>query len=352
MTKKVFRPSELDTFATCARKWGYLYLDKLERPPTKALELGTAVHKVLEKFIKNKIFDSTNDAALIAEPGLVFIPKNIPTENVERKIKFTHKNIGFSGTPDFFKHEGNNIWLLGDHKTCSTLSSALSKESLKTNIQATTYAQWLFQELGAETVKLRWIYYRTKGKPKATCIEAEIKKEEQPKLFWPQTQIASSIMSALESKVDSLELPKNYNACFKYGPCPFLEACKLNQKPVAMRSLPLSNEPVKIPFNNDSFHLFVDCVPTKVESSYKKTLELSELIEPVLKKIKQEKNISHYRLMGYGQHVGVISFYLEEFLKEKALKNDTAVLSTTKTPEGVDTLQTLSAAASRVIRGF
>ena len=44
--------------------------------------------------------------------------------------------------------------------------------------------------------------------------------------------------------------------------------------------------------------------------------------------------------------------YLEDYLHNKVLGNNTAVLSSSKTPEGIDTLQTLSAAASMIVRGF
>lgn len=100
-----------------------------------------------------------------------------------------------------------------------------------------------------------------------------------------------------------------------------------------------------------SFHLYVDCAPTK-SKDYEHTIELSELLEPVLSKIKTEKELSHYRLAGYGQHVGLIANYLTEHLHESAYDHRTAILSSIKSPEGCDTLQTLSAAAGFVVRGF
>ena len=100
-----------------------------------------------------------------------------------------------------------------------------------------------------------------------------------------------------------------------------------------------------------SFHLYVDCTPIK-QSQYLETIEISDFLKPVLRKIQQEKNLSHYRLAGYGQHVGLMAHYLEEHIKENDLDENTAILSSSKTPEGIDTLQTLSAAASIVVRGF
>lgn len=111
--------------------------------------------------------------------------------------------------------------------------------------------------------------------------------------------------------------------------------------------MPSSGDP-----KQKSFHLFIDCVPTKNEAPYERTVELSEILKPVLTKIQTEKELSHYRLAGYGQHVGLIANYLSEHLRNTAYDNRTAVLSSVKTPEGCDTLQTLTAAAGQVVRGF
>ncbi|MCA9508989.1 MAG: PD-(D/E)XK nuclease family protein [Myxococcales bacterium] len=357
------RPSELDTFATCQRKWGYIYLDECKQSPSPAAMLGTAVHKVLEKYLRGENVDFSSKLGQIAKPGLIYLPKSIPEEFIEQKIKFTFEGRLFTGTPDFIKPLGENNWLLGDHKTCSSFSSALTPQSLRTNIQAITYAQWLFQEKKAEKVHLRWVYYRTKGTPKAQCVETEIKKEEQTSLFDHLLEIASDIMATLARKPNSVDLPKNLDACFKYGRCPFYGPCKANQSPAATH--PIENIKMQVSSayvsaiaksqlqqKNNSFHLFVDCMPTKFEDQYDKLIELSEFIKPVLEKIHTEKNLSHYRLAGYGQHVGLMAHYLEEYLKENNFSDRTAVLSSSKTPEGIDTLQTLSAAASRVVRGF
>jgi hypothetical protein len=93
-------------------------------------------------------------------------------------------------------------------------------------------------------------------------------------------------------------------------------------------------------------------VPIKDRDGYKKIIELGDLLRPVLANLHKEKNLRHYRLAGYGQHVGLIVSYLDEHLKNNPLNNQTAVLSSLKTPEGIDTLETLSEAASKVIRDF
>lgn len=362
-SKWILSATELETFAMCRRKWGFNYLDNIKPPPSKAAELGSSVHHVLQKYLINNSINYQTQEGRIASAGLHYLPKKLPDANVERSIFFMHYDNIFHGYIDFYENIGSQKWLIGDHKTCSSFSTALSPEALKTNIQANIYAQWAFQELGAEEVKLNWVYYRTKGKPEARLVETEIKKSEATSFFEHPLKIASDIMQIVKEKPESLSLPKNIEACFKYGPCPFMSSCRANKKPEAnpctkkkeISSLSTHNFPKPIsvePFKQkESFHLFVDCAPTK-QSKYLETIEISDFLKPVLRKIQQEKNLAHYRLAGYGQHVGLIAFYLEEHIKENQLDENTAILSSSKTPEGIDTLQTLSAAASVVVRGF
>ena len=188
----ILRPSEIDTFLTCQRKWGFRYLDNEEPPPSSAAQLGTAVHTVLENYLTTNQIDKETTEGQIASSGLKFLPKKLPKTHVEKKIFFELDGYIFSGTPDFFMPLGNQTWLLGDHKTCSSFSSALTAEKLKENIQANIYAKWLFQEKEAKLVRLKWIYYRTKGSPDAKCIESELNGEENiknwGKFLQPQKQ--------------------------------------------------------------------------------------------------------------------------------------------------------------------
>lgn len=363
--KWILSATEIDTFGTCQRKWAYVYLDGIKPTPSKAAQLGSAVHQVLQEYLITNSIDYQTQEGRIANSGLSFLPEKLPEANVEKPIFFMHGDSIFHGYIDFYENIGSQKWLIGDHKTCASFTTALTPAGLKTNTQANIYAQWAFKELGAETVNLRWIYYRTKGKPEARVVETEIKKDEASELFETHLQTASEIKRIAQKRPHSLELPKNLDACYKYGPCPFLSSCRVNQGAEPTRGK-ISTEEMLILSEHyspkapdaqstgrkESFHLFVDCTPTKIEIPYQKVIELSELLKPVQKKIQQEKNLAHYRLAGYGQHVGLMAHYLEEHIKETNYNESTAILSSSKTPEGIDTLQTLTAAASVVVRGF
>jgi hypothetical protein len=364
--KWTLRPSEIDIFLTCQRKWGFLYLDNIEPPPSPSIKLGIAVHKVLENYLINNEIDYQTTEGQVIKPGIRFLPNKLPKNHVEKKFFLPIDDYVLTGTPDFFMDLGDNVWLLGDHKTCSSLRSALSSNQLKTNIQANIYAHWLFQKNNAELVKLRWVYYRTKGTAQAQCVEAELTLQDNAKNCETIFALAKEIINLKKIKPSSMKLPKNLSACFKYGRCPFYAQCKRTPETTTVnyklldapqfktitredkeRAVPSSCEP-----KQKSFHLYIDCVPTKNESAYERIIELSDLLKPVLSKIQTEKELSHYRLAGYGAHVGLIANYLSEHLRDTGYDNRTAILSSLKTPEGCDTLQTLTAAAGQVVRGF
>ena len=358
-SKWILSATEIETFELCRRKWAFRYLDQIEIEPSAAAQLGSMVHKALENYLIDNTINTKTHEGQIASAGLLFLPKNLTKDKVEKCFLYKFDDHIFHGFMDFYDQVDSQTWLIGDHKTCSTFTTALSSHELKKNVQANIYAQWVFTEKQAESVQLNWIYYRTKSKPEARLVEATLTKEEAQQNFLPIKKAADEIKELVASKATSSELQKNEAACFKYGRCPFYAECKYGSKKAAngVHTITRSQEnysPVETTSHElrKSFHLFVDCAPTKTGTAYKQTIELSDLLKPVLTKIQQEKELSHYRLATYGQHVGLIAHYLSEYLKNNTYDSQTAILSSLKTPEGCDTLQTLTAAAGKVVRGF
>lgn len=351
--KWILSATEIETFETCRRKWAFRYLENLSPPLSKAAEFGSAVHIFLQKYLTGYPINYETAEGRVASPGLAFLSKGLPQENIEHHFAFAAGGHVFQGYIDFFENLGDQKWLIGDHKTCSSLTYALTPEQLKKNIQANIYAQWAFKEKNAKEITLKWVYYRTKSTPKAICVETTLTPEEARENFQPIARTADEIKKILESSNKAINFAKNEKACFKYGPCPFYSRCK----PSAIRYKSKLTEVFKMSEiitedKKSAFHLYIDCAPTKSANEYERTIELSDLLKPILKKIQTEKELSHYRLAGYGQHVGLIANYLSEHLKENIYDHRTAILSSIRTPEGCDTLQTLSAAAGWVVRGF
>lgn len=294
------------------------------------------------------------------------MPNNLQKDQVEKHFAFVEDEMFFHGFIDFHQNIGHNTWLIGDHKTCSSFDHALSPTSLKKDLQANIYARWAFNNLSADRVRLRWIYYQTKSKNQSQCVETELDHQENLDNCYSIFESAKEIESLIEAERKSFTLPKNTSSCFKYGRCPYFAMCKDDRRSITNKIKtpreissrdtifsPKESYPIMSSApNNPSFHLFVDCLPTKCDSAYERTIELSELLKPIFIQIQNDKELSHYRLAGYGQHVGLIATYLSEHLKNTAYDNRTAILSSVKTPEGCDTLQTLTGAAGQVTRGF
>lgn len=348
--------SEIDTFRSCQRKWGYRYIDHICPPPSKSAQLGSSVHTALETFLIGGKTDTKSPLWKIIEPGLKFLPHDLQKNQVEKHFAFVEGKLFFHGFIDFYQDVGQKTWLIGDHKTSSSFNHALSAKTLKSDLQANIYARWAFNNLSADKVKLRWIYYQTKNKNQSRCIEAELNHQENLDNCQPIFELAKEIESLIDAGRESSTLPKNTSSCFKYGRCPYFSTCKNDNRTVANSNaqyVPKENDSVMSSTqNNSSFHLYVDCLPIKSDPAYEKTIELSDLLKPIFHQIQTEKELKHYRLLGYGQHVGLIATYLSEHLKNTDYDKRTAILSSVKTPEGCDTLQTLISAAGQVTRGF
>ncbi len=299
--KWILSATEIDTFETCRRKWAYQYLDGIKPPQSKAAEFGLEVHKFLQNYLTGYSIKYETPEGRVASPGLLYLPNNLPKENVERAIIFKKHGLIFHGYIDFFEQVGSQVWLIGDHKTCSNLSRAPSPAELKKNIQANIYAQWAFTEKSAKSVQLKWVYYRTQSTPKAVCVEAELSQKEAEEFFQHRSH-RRQILAIVRDKSPSSAQPKNVDACFKYGRCPFYAQCKRSPETTAETIREKQSATINIvhqekealmshlsPQDKKSFHLFVDCVPTKSESGYERTIELADLLKPVFTKIQTEK---------------------------------------------------------------
>ena len=82
-SKWILSATEIDTFATCQRKWGFQYLDVIKPMPSKAAILGSAVHQVLQKYLTSNSIDYQKPESQIARAGLSFLPQNLSYRNVE-----------------------------------------------------------------------------------------------------------------------------------------------------------------------------------------------------------------------------------------------------------------------------
>jgi hypothetical protein len=119
-----YSATSIKMFRGCQRKYYWEYVADPQRPapPSKAQEIGTAVHAAVEKYLRGS--ELPDDAyGRIARPGLRHWPLRSPALRVEEQFSFPAWPGGpmITGTKDFWDSSHKRGWpLLGDHKTPAT----------------------------------------------------------------------------------------------------------------------------------------------------------------------------------------------------------------------------------------
>jgi hypothetical protein len=235
--------SQLETYWSCQRKWGWGKLRGLIEPSGKGAALGSLMHDQLEKYLRDgtplnfllKDAYGTSPAE-IAAAGLQYLPlPQSPGLSVEQYFKFPlpgHPHIWVRGFKDYtvapeFRPDG--LPHVGDHKSCGNARYALTADDLFGNVQAIIYAyEELLKYPDAPAVSLQWTYYATKGRRMAWPVCATITREQVMEVFPEIIHGAVELAVTFLSKADPLSLPFNAEACDMYGGCPFKAHCNLN----------------------------------------------------------------------------------------------------------------------------
>lgn len=222
--------SQIDTFVSCERKWGFKYIAKLPAPPNKYAAQGLEVHDALEAFLRDgKPLDTTTDVGKIAQAGLPYLP--LPGQcTVEGKFEWRIEGAPFilRGRKDFGVPTQNPP-LVGDHKTTADKKWIKTPEELRGDIQATIYLADEAVKLGADLVAGRWIYYiRNPKRPKAYPVDFQMTADELAEGMGKVMDLGAAIVRRHEQRVKPQELGFNLATCDAYGGCPFFEACGLS----------------------------------------------------------------------------------------------------------------------------
>jgi len=168
--------SQIKAFRQCPRLWafGYVYGVQSTGP---ALILGTAVHKLLESYLRDGTPIPDPGEALLLAHGAYETTLRYPGAiasrgihclpygglwQVEHEWKAVFQGVHFRGTYDARMIGGETPWVI-DHKTTSGRRYALTPETLATDPQWIVYGWSTAEEFDAGTVAGMWVYYPTKG---------------------------------------------------------------------------------------------------------------------------------------------------------------------------------------------
>jgi hypothetical protein len=212
-------PSGISTFDLCQRKWAWRTIDKVPGVANPYAEFGTAVHGILEGYLKSGIMpDLTTPEGMCALEFLhVLPPPGTPGLAIEQHVQVPP----FHGYPDVL--EPGEIPTVHDHKTCGTHQYAI--QDLKSDVQAAVYAHFAFTLYPvAPAVNLRWNYV-TRRRPKLLPVHQIVTRADiAPTLARAAT--TAQRMAAVTATT-ALDLPPNPIACEQYGGCQYRSLCNL-----------------------------------------------------------------------------------------------------------------------------
>ena len=219
--------SQITTFRDCARKWYFEKIVGLTRPSTGSTELGSAVHAVLEGYLRGDVdhIEPTSEAHEIALSGLEHLPARGPHLEVELALQdsmpLTDSPVPVLGYVDLIDHANNEIL---DHKTTSSARYTKTESELRQNVQLHLYARAYFERFPErDKVTLTHVYYGTRSRW-SKRVSVTVTREENA-AQWAQIKDTINQMVRASQAPNAGEVPACYDECGKYGGCPFKGAC-------------------------------------------------------------------------------------------------------------------------------
>lgn len=223
----ILSASQLEHFSLCKRKWAWRYLDKIKKEKNQFAQLGSAVHALIEDWLKGAVeIDLSKPEGAIAAAGVKHLP--LPgTADIEHEFWAEIEGAHIVGKIDArFEENGRRVVL--DNKTTSAPKFIKKPDDLRKDFQACLYAAAEMDAHGVDEVELRWIYYITKGKARSQKVSLVIVRDEVEKTFERITELTTEMVAAHNEGKKALDLEYNANACFAYGGCAYQEECNLS----------------------------------------------------------------------------------------------------------------------------
>lgn len=238
-----YSASQLDKFALCNRKWAWEYLAGHREPAGPAAELGTRVHKVLEKWLsKATPINLRTTEGKIAAPGLDELPLPSPRLEVEDSFQIRIGKFHYRGQIDLSYRSKQGPWVV-DHKTTGDFIWQKTEKVLRTDIQAILYAKVALDKYpDAEFVYLKWVYYRTR-KPAVRVTKLKLSRDYVEKEFEKIEALTREADRYRLNVVNPMDVPFNPKACGAFGGCPHVKRCGL--KPIERMKARMAQEAKK-----------------------------------------------------------------------------------------------------------
>lgn len=306
--------SQITTFRDCPRKW---YLDKivgLERPSTPATALGSAVHAVLEAYLRGEVdsLDGDTEAHRIAQQGFDHLPRRGDHLDIELSLEsdmpLSDAVVPVKGFVDLIDHESGEII---DHKTSSNKRYTKTSRELATNVQMVLYASAYFARYPErDRVTLTHVYYGTRT-PWSKRVSVKVTRSHVASEWEAIKETIADMVQA--SKADNAgDVPACYESCDKFGGCPFMGQClrghaytpqetktdmTREQRLASLTGAP--STPTPAPRRNGAKVLYIGCVPLKGASS--PCVPVMDALAPIVAEVCAGFGVPHLGVVDYGK---------------------------------------------------
>lgn len=223
--------SEIELYDLCPRKWAFAYIEGKRPPPNESAALGSRVHAILERWLKEGAApDLLTAEGEIAASGLHLLPPpRTPTLVTEEQFSFTSRRAWYTGFKDFRYRDANGLIHVGDHKTTKAFTWAKTTEEILCHPQALIYAvDEFFKNPQDDRLALDWIYYKTTGARKAEPRSQIVTKDEIAEMFFEHVDPVAGHITMLHDTppgTSALDFPPDFRACDAFGGCAFLSIC-------------------------------------------------------------------------------------------------------------------------------
>lgn len=250
----VLSPSQIDSYTSCQRRWGFRKLAQLPDPEKSFQEGGKIIHDYLETYaLKGVLPDRT---ARLATPAWKVVAANVlpppnPKHRCEKHIRYGFGGVLFHGFPDLDPYRCDEIV---DYKTVSVrdipFEFALTEEDLRKDPQGLIYAGHKVINEGARKVTLKWIYGERKYPFRVRVVNTVLTDTETREgLAKHVLPAAEEILFHREQYAKALAtrggyvntLTANTKHCQAYGGCPFINECTAYKKPTLSEKFLMAN---------------------------------------------------------------------------------------------------------------
>ena len=264
-------PTQVDMFRRCPRKWFNAYILGLKAPPSAAMQLGSAVHNLLETYLKMGVHPlggpgkaqnglsppgglAQNVAAFGIDAGLVPRPGTV---TVEGRVQILGAPLPMVGIIDVVDPADPDTGIaIHDHKTSSGKGRLKTPAELAADVQMLSYGHHGLTVLDTDAprIRLRHIYYGTPGKRGAKRRWSDERETvvSRARIEEGWEGICLSVSQMIEvAKLEEPGVEQNPQACTDYSGCEYNQRCwggasavsataTISSAPATVRNVPMT----------------------------------------------------------------------------------------------------------------